>query len=159
MRYLLIAALALGAGTAAAQEPRSEDVSHVIVLPPGEILWSDAPAVLPPGAKAAVLEGDPAAAGPFTLRLSMPDGYRIPPHYHPAVEHVTVMEGTLKVGMGERFDASAMTQLPTGTFAAIQPGMRHFAEAQGETVIQLHGIGPWNLVYVNPADDPRRRTP
>ena len=97
--------------------------------------------------------------GPFTMRLRMPNGYRIPPHYHPAVEHVTVISGTFKVGMGEKFDAAAMTQLPSGTFAALPPGMRHYAEAQGETTIQLHGIGPWGIVYVNPADDPSRRTP
>jgi quercetin dioxygenase-like cupin family protein len=93
------------------------------------------------------------------MRLQVPDRYRIPPHFHPATEHVTVLKGTFKVGMGEKFDASAMTRLPTGTFAALEPGVRHFAESEGETVIQLHGTGPWRLTYVNPADDPRQRTP
>ena len=69
------------------------------------------------------------------------------------------MKGTLKVGMGDRFDPSAMNPLPTGTFAAIEPGTTHFAEAQGETILQLHGVGPWELTYVNPADDPRKKTP
>jgi quercetin dioxygenase-like cupin family protein len=106
-----------------------------------------------------VLEGNPSEAGPFTMRVLLPTGYRIPPHYHPATEHVTVLHGTFKVGMGEKFDGSAMTALPTGTFASLEPGTRHFAEAQGETIVQLHGVGPWGISYVNPADDPRQATP
>jgi quercetin dioxygenase-like cupin family protein len=89
----------------------------------------------------------------------MPDGYRIPPHSHPGIEHVTVLEGAFKVGMGDKFDASALKELPAGTFAALAPGTRHFAQASGATVLQLHGVGPWKLVYVNPADDPRNKTP
>lgn len=159
MRYLLLAALTLGAGTAWAQGLPQADASHAIVALPDKITWGPGPASLPAGAKAALLEGNPAEAGPFTLRVSLPDSYRIPPHSHPRVEHVTVMKGTLKVGMGDRFDSSAMTALPTGTFAAIQPGTTHFVEAQGETILQLHGVGPWELTYVNPADDPRKKTP
>lgn len=93
------------------------------------------------------------------MRLSLPDGYRIPPHSHPAVERVTVIQGTFKVGMGDKVNRSAMTALPAGTFAALQPGTRHFAEAQGKTIVQLNGVGPWKLTYVNPADDPRKATP
>jgi hypothetical protein len=81
----------------------------------------------------------------------------ITPHYHPVTEHVTVVTGSFFVGMGETFDASKATELPTGTFAALDPGMRHFAYTKGETIIQLHGVGPWSLVYVNPADDPRNK--
>jgi hypothetical protein len=159
MRCLLVAALTLGAGVAAAQDSPPKDASHAIVATPDQVTWGSAPPALPPGAKLAVLEGNPSGTGPYTMRLLMPDRYRIPPHYHPFTEHVTVMKGTFKVGMGEKFDASAMTQLPTGTFAALEPGTRHFAEAQGETILQLHGVGPWGLTYVNPADDPRQRTP
>jgi quercetin dioxygenase-like cupin family protein len=147
-----IAALAFSATAVAAQ-------SHAIVVLPDQVSWGLAPAVLPTGAKLAVVEGDPTAAGPYTMRLLIPDGYRIPPHFHPAPEHVTVLEGTFKVGMGEKFDAAAMKELPVGTFAALDPGMRHFAQAKGRTIIQLHGIGPWSLTYVNPADDPQKRTP
>ena len=89
------------------------------------------------------------------MRLLVPDQYRIPPHYHPIVEHVTVVKGTFKVGMGEKYDAASLVALPAGTFAALEHGTRHFAEAQGGAILQLHGIGPWALVYVNPADDPR----
>jgi quercetin dioxygenase-like cupin family protein len=79
------------------------------------------------------------------MRLWMPNGYTIPPHFHPADDHVTVVEGTFLVGMGGTLDASKFTP----------PGMQHYARAKGTTVIQLHGIGPWTLTYVNPTDDPR----
>jgi quercetin dioxygenase-like cupin family protein len=154
MRCLLAVALSLSAATAAAQ-----DTSHAVIALPDQLTWGPAPPALPPGARLAVLEGNPSEAGPYTMRVLLPAGYRIPPHYHAAVEHVTVLKGTFKVGMGERYGPSAMTSLPAGTFAALQPGTRHFAEAQGETIIQLHGAGPWGLTYVNPADDPRKRTP
>jgi hypothetical protein len=132
------------------------DKPHAIVALPNAVKWGPAPAVLPAGAQAAVLEGDPSKPGPFTLRLLLPADYRIPPHYHPGIEHVTVVKGTFFVGMGEKFDASKVSELPTGTFAALQPGVRHFALTKGETtIIQLHGVGPWGLTYVNPADDPR----
>jgi quercetin dioxygenase-like cupin family protein len=123
------------------------------------VSYGPAPAMLPPGAELAVLEGKPAEPGPFTMRLRLPDGYRIPPHYHPAIEHVTVLEGTFQVGMGDKFDPAALKVLTTGTFAALSPGTHHFAQAKGKTVLQVHGVGPWKLVYVNPADDPQQRTP
>jgi quercetin dioxygenase-like cupin family protein len=135
-----------------------ESKTHAIIAFPDQITWGAAPASLPAGAKAAVLEGNPKEAGPFTLRLLMPNGYRIPPHYHPAIEHVTVVKGTFKVGMGDKFDGSKMATLPSGTFAALEPGTRHYAESQGETIVQLHGVGPWGITYVNPADDPQKKT-
>ena len=159
MRCLIIAALTLSAGVASAQDAPQTNASHAIVALPDQVTWGPGPASLPTGAKAAVLEGNPSAPGPFTMRLLLPNHYRIPPHYHPAVEHVTVLKGTFKVGMGEKFDGSAMSALPTGTFAALEPGTRHFAESQGETIVQLHGVGPWGISYVNPADDPRQQTP
>jgi hypothetical protein len=161
MRSILLALpLALIAGAAAAQgAPGAGDDEHAIVAQPDKISYGPAPAVLPTGAELAVLEGTPTEPGPYTMRLRVPDGYRIPPHYHPGIEHVTVLEGTFKVGMGEKFDRAALAALPAGTFAALAPGTRHFAQAQGRTVVQLHGDGPWSLVYVNPADDPRNRAP
>ena len=158
MRILLAALLSLAASPALAQGAPTTRKAHAIVALPDQLTWGPAPAVLPAGAKLAVLEGDPTAAGPYTMRLRMPDHYRIPPHFHPATEHVTVVKGTFKVGMGEKVDASGLTTLPAGTFAALEPGVRHFAEADGETILQLHGDGPWTLTYVNPADDPRKGT-
>ncbi len=123
---------------------------------PGELQWGPAPDVLPAGAMLAVLEGNPTKLGEFTMRLKMPDGYKIPPHFHPRMEHVTLISGSAFVGMGDKFDESKLMALPVGGFAWIKPGVRHFAMAKGETVIQLHGTGPWVLTYVNPADDPRK---
>jgi quercetin dioxygenase-like cupin family protein len=159
MRCLLVAALTLTAGAASAQGSPETNTAHAIVALPDQITWGPAPAALPAGAKAAVLEGNPGEAGPFTMRVLLPNRYRIPPHYHPAVEHVTVLKGAFKVGMGDKFDGSAMNLLPAGTFAALEPGTRHFAESEGETILQLHGVGPWRITYVNPADDPRRQHP
>ncbi len=122
---------------------------------PGNIKWGDAPNALPAGAKLAVLEGNPSQAGPYTMRLKMPDGYQIPPHFHLRTEHVTVLSGTFNLGVGEKFDRSAGQAMPTGTFGFLPPKMKHFAWATGETILQLHGIGPWEIVYVNPADDRR----
>jgi hypothetical protein len=154
---LLSVVLASAPLEAQAPAAGASDKAHAIVATPNVIQWGPAPDVLPPGAQAAVLEGDPAQAGPFTLRLRLPANYRLPPHYHPVTEHVTVLEGTFYVGMGDVFDASKATSLPTGTFAALGPGVRHFALTKGVTVIQLHGVGPWGLVYVNAADDPRMK--
>jgi hypothetical protein len=89
------------------------------------------------------------------MRLALPDGYRIPPYFHPVDEHVTVMSGQFQVGMGETFDPAKLSTLPTGTFGMIPAGMRLFAQAKGATVLQLHGTGPWKLTYVNPADQPK----
>jgi hypothetical protein len=157
MRLIVVVALSLTglAGSVVAQGASE----HAIIVQPDQVSYGPAPAALPPGAEVAILEGKPAEPGPFTMRLRLPNGYRIPPHYHPAIEHVTVLEGTFKVGMGDKFEASALKPLPTGTFGALQPGTRHFAQAQGKTVVQVHGVGPWKLVYVNPADDPRNKTP
>ena len=137
---------------------KQQGAAAPIVVMADAVQWGPAPAVLPPGAKVAVLEGDPAKPGVFTMRLQMPDGYRIPPHYHPAMEHVTVISGTFMVGMGDTFDESQMKTLSAGSFGAIPPRMRHYAMAHGETVLQLHGTGPWRLVYVNKADDPRTKS-
>lgn len=103
-----------------------------------------------------VIEGDPKVEGAFTMRIKVPDGWKVPPHHHPADEHVTVIEGTFNMGMGETFDAKATHALPPGGFAVMPRGHRHFAWAKGETIVQVHGIGPWGIVYVNPADDPRQ---
>jgi quercetin dioxygenase-like cupin family protein len=127
------------------------------ITTPQSIKWGPAPAVLPAGARAAVLDGDPTKDGPFTLRLMFPPGYRIPPHFHPADEHVTVISGNLDVGMGDHFDRKKATTLHAGTFGVIPAGMHHYASSPGRTVIQLHGMGPWKLTYVNPADAPKPR--
>ena len=125
------------------------------LYPVKEIEWKDGPPSLPKGAKIAVLEGDPSKEGPFVFRVKAPDGYRIPPHTHPKTERVTVISGTFNIGMGDRFDEKAAKPMPAGTYGYWETGMKHFVWADGETVVQLHGIGPWTINYVNPDDDPR----
>ena len=139
-----------------AQQP-APDHHQMHLYPLGEVKWGSGPGSLPPGAQFAVLEGDPAKEGLFTMRLRLPDGYQIAPHYHSGVEHVTVLAGTFNVGVGDRFDKAATKAMPAGTFGYWPPPMRHFAWAQGETILQLHGVGPWTITYVNPADDPRKK--
>ena len=122
-----------------------------------DIQWKDGPGSLPAGARMAVLEGDPAKAGPFTMRLQLPDGYRIPPHSHGGVEHITVLAGTFNLGMGDVFDQAATKPMTAGAFGYWPAGMRHFVWMKGPTTLQLHGIGPWTVTYVNAADDPRKK--
>jgi mannose-6-phosphate isomerase-like protein (cupin superfamily) len=122
---------------------------------PDQVKYGPAPAFVPPGAQIAVLEGDPmASSGDFTIRFKMPDGYKIAPHTHPNRENVTVLSGTLKVGMGDQFDTSKMMSFAAGSFAYLDPSMHHYAMASGETVIQIHGMSPVKFNYINPADDP-----
>ena len=121
------------------------------------IQWGPAPAVFPPGAEFAVMQGDPSKAEPFTIRLRFPNGYRIPPHTHPTVENVTVLSGTFLAGMGTHFDESALQAFGREGFASIPADHPHYAMARGQTVVQVHAIGPFVLTYVNPADTPAAR--
>jgi quercetin dioxygenase-like cupin family protein len=124
---------------------------------PAELKWKDGPPSLPKGAQIAVLEGDPSKEGPFLFRVKVPDGYRIPPHTHPKTERVTVISGTFNIGMGDKFNEKALKPMPAGTYGYWEPGMKHFVLIKGETVAQFHGMGPWTINYVNPADDPRNQ--
>lgn len=120
-----------------------------------ETKWRKGPDSLPPGAEIVVLEGDPSKAGPFVFRVKAPDGYTIPPHTHPKAERVTVIAGTFHIAMGEKLEKSAGEAMPTGSFGYWPAGMKHFAWVTGETIVQFHGNGPWQINYLNPADDPR----
>ncbi len=147
-----------GSGTAAAPtEVRSAVAKEHTLLTPKDVKWGEPPPVLPPGAKFAVVEGDPKTAGQLvSFRLKMPDGYKIPPHFHPADEHVVVLQGTFNMGMGDKLDQRATKALVSGSFAIMPKDAHHFAWAKGETIVQVYAIGPWGLTYVNPADDPRK---
>ena len=146
---------------AEAQEPAvgivDEGPEHHLIYRAGTIDWQDAPASLERGAEIAVLEGNPGERGVFTMRIRMPDGFVIAPHWHPNVERVTVISGTFLLGSGEVLDRAVAERLPPGSYVSLPPETRHYAIAEGETVIQLTSVGPWVINYVNPADDPRRR--
>ena len=120
--------------------------------------WKSGPPSLPPGAKIAVLEGDPTKAGPFVFRVKVPDGYRIPLHTHPKTERVTVIQGTFNIGMGDKVDDTKAKAMPVGTYGYWTAGMKHFVFVKGETIVQFHGEGPWQINYVDPKDDPRNQS-
>src|SRR3954464_8504140 len=153
--FLLTAAVAVGQSAAGTGSSQMTDKMGLVAPP--EIQWKDGPASLQKGAKMMILEGDPTQEGPFTMRLWFPDGFEVAPHWHTQVEHVTVISGVLNFGMGEKFDRAATREMTAASFGYWPVGMRHFAWAKGETVLQLHGRGPWTITYVNPTDDPRNK--
>ena len=128
-----------------------------MTLKADDVKWADAPPVLPAGSKIAWLQGDGADAKPFAFRVKLPANSKIAPHFHSAAEHVTVLSGTFNLGVGEKFDMEATKPLPAGSFAVLQPKTPHFVSIKEETVVQVHGVGPWTLTFVNPADDPRKK--
>jgi len=145
---LLTTALATGAAAQAHGEHR--------MIGPDELTWNDVPSV-GPGAKIAVIEGPLDKPVPFTFRLKLPANFKVPPHTHPAFERVTVLQGTFHFAHGDRYDESKTRPLGVGAVAIMPPGAPMFGYTREETVIQLHGVGPWGITYVNPADDPRKR--
>jgi quercetin dioxygenase-like cupin family protein len=151
--------LAFGAASlvmVAAVGAQSSAPAHIILGAP-EIKWGPAPPVFEKGASFAVISGDPGKAGLYVVRLKMPAGYKIAPHWHPTDEHVTVIAGTFALGMGEKWDAAALKDLTAGGYGLMPADMRHFALARTAATVQVHGTGPFALNYVNPADDPSKR--
>ncbi len=129
--------------------------THVLVTP-DKLTWGPAPPSLPPGSELAILEGDPSKAGDyFAFRAKLPDGYKVPPHWHPTDERVVVLQGTLGIKLGDKFEPTPDHEMSAGSYAVMPKGVKHFAWAKGETVIQVSGMGPFDVMYVNPADDPR----
>jgi hypothetical protein len=157
MRHLQGTAIAL-ALLAASFSPSggAQHAAHHHMVTSENLKWADVPS-LPAGAKIAVIEGPMSQAVPFTVRLKFPANYRIPPHHHPATERVTVLSGTLHMGMGEKFDRQKTQAVKAGELMIMQPGSAHFAWTEVETVVQLHGTGPWGITYINAADDPRKQ--
>jgi quercetin dioxygenase-like cupin family protein len=122
-------------------------------------VWGPAPPVLPAGAQLAVMAGDPSKTGFVSLRLKLPAHYVIPPHTHPTDEHVTVLSGTMALGMGDKVDPKATIKLMRGGYAVAVAGMHHYAMTLSPTIVQVDMEGPFQITYVNPADDPQNRKP
>ena len=156
MKHLALITLFLGVLGLVAQAVGAERYrgdGHMMITPE-QLSWGPV-ASMGEGAEIAFIEGDISVEEPFTFRLRLRDGYRILPHVHPAYERVTVLKGTLHFAQGERFVAEATQRLPVGSVAIMPPGDPMFGYAEGETIIQLHGTGPWGIRYINPQDDPR----
>jgi quercetin dioxygenase-like cupin family protein len=155
MRRIVPAVLVVALVVALPMLALTQEHAHTVATPDG-LKWVEPPVL--PGARLAVVQGDPSKEGLFVYRLKMPAGYKIPPHFHKASENVTVLSGVFSVGAGEVFDASKGQELPTGGFVSMPPKHPHYAWAGGqETVVQVHGVGPTDLTFVNPSDDPRKK--
>lgn len=150
--YMMALALfGLSISGSAQQDP------HVMVLP-NQVVWGSGPAKLPAGAQIAVLLGDMSKPGElYVFRAKLPDGYSVAPHTHPMDEHVTVIKGAMMLGFGERREEDRMQELPAGSYVMLPANMPHYNRMKGETILQFHGIGPYDINYVNPEDDPSRR--
>ena len=148
------AQLAIAKDKAKASAPAAKP--EAVTIAPQDVKWGDPPPVLPKGAQLAVMHGDPSKKGSFALRFKMPDGYAIAPHWHTNDEELTILTGTFQLGMGDKVDQAAMQSLAPGAYHFLPGRMHHYAMAKGETVIELHGMGPFDLHYINPADDPSK---
>ncbi len=157
MRPLLATTLALLALAPAARAGEKSAVPKAkpVFITANEIQWGEVPPALPSGAQIAVLHGDPFKKGTFTIRLKMPDGYKIPPHWHTQHEQLTILSGTFVLHMGDTMDAPAH-ELGAAAYHFLPGKMHHAAEVKGETVLQLHGAGPFDIHYLNPADNPMK---
>jgi hypothetical protein len=151
-----LAALVLLSVIAVGQAQTGQTTGHVL-LAPADLKWGPAPAGLPPGGQAVVLSGDPSKPEPFALSAKLPDGYTIPPHWHPSTENVVVVSGSLMLGMGEKLNEASMKTIGSGGYAMLPKDMRHYAKAKGATTIVVYGTGPFEITYVNPSDDPRMK--
>jgi hypothetical protein len=155
LSVLIIGIMCLAQTSKKAGAPHA-GMDHKFVTP-DKVVWTQPP-TLPAGFQMAVIDGDPAKEGAsFTIRIRGTDG-RVPPHWHPTDEHLTVLQGTFLLGMGEKFDAAALKTLPAGSYGFMPKQMRHFGQVKGDTIIQVHGIGPFKVIYVNPADDPSAKS-
>ena len=144
-----------GFGVLALAEGLGQHSGTHLVMSPAELTWNDLPSL--PGVKIAVIEGPLTQAVPIMFRLKFPANYQVPPHSHPGIEHITILSGTLNMGMGDMFDKTKTRALTPGSVAIMPPGTHHFVWTNEETVGQVHSTGPWLVTYVNPADDPSKK--
>lgn len=139
MNKIFHLSLSLALLALAANAPANE----AVVVSAADLKWVDGPASLPPGAKIAILEGDPSKAEPFTMRVKVPAGSQFLPHTHPVTERVTILSGTALFGLGEKIDEASAREMKAGDFAVIPPGTAHYAVTKSETVLQINATGPW----------------
>ena len=174
-KLVLLTLLALLVWTAGAQTKSPVKTKtaaakqSAMVVAPGSEKWGEVPAAALVGTpsvemggtlRLAVIQGDPTKAGrTYTLRLSCTDGLKIAPHWHPATENVTVVKGAAAVGMGSKWDDAALEDVPLGGFFSAAPQMRHFAQCKGDTILQVHGVGPFVVNFVSPDESEPPKKP
>ena len=150
LRFAFVAAaLTISAPTIGADESMHKAVA------PDALTWVPGPPSMPKGQTVAVLAGDPGKSGLFILRARVPDGYVVPPHWHSQAEHLTVLSGQMHIGMGDTLDRSKGEAIGPGGFVVMPANMRHYVWTTGETVIQVTSMGPFDITYIDPKDDPR----
>jgi hypothetical protein len=135
---------------------KAAPMKQAAFLSAADLKWGDVPPVFPKGAQMTVLHGDPSKKMQYAVRLKMPDGYKIAPHWHTLDEQLTILQGTFVLHMGDSMDAPAHN-LDAGAFHFLPGKMHHAAEAKGETILELHAMGPFDIHYLNPADDPSQK--
>ena len=153
MERTLVAALLLAA------LPTVASAMDQIAVQPNALKWGPAPASLPTGSQMAVVNGDPGKDGPYVVRVRLPAGYKIAPHTHPTAENVTVLSGSFNIAMGDKFDPKKGEAVRAGGFFTAEKDMQHYGWTTRPAVIQVHGMGPFAINYVNPNDDPRKANP
>jgi quercetin dioxygenase-like cupin family protein len=140
--------------------PRAADKSEkpgAVSMAAADMKFGPAPPSLPAGAQLAVLHGDPGKKGPFAMRLKVPDGYKVPPHWHSNDEELTIVSGTFLLSMGDKAGENTQT-LTAGAYHFLPAKMHHAAAAKGETIVELHGPGPFDIHYLDPHDDPTKKS-
>jgi hypothetical protein len=155
-RGTAVAGLALVIAAAAPALGQSPSTGSQTFLTPKDMKWGPAPPSLPKGAQIAVLQGDPSKPGPFVIRVQAPAGYKVPPHWHSQDEYLTVISGTFYIGMGDHYEPSTARGLTAGGFHFLPGKAHHYVYAKKPTVVQVNGNGPFDITYINPADDPRK---
>jgi uncharacterized RmlC-like cupin family protein len=133
---------------------RTEGTDHTATTPDA-VKWGDAPPVFNKGAKMAVLYGDPSKSGLFIVRLKVPANFKIMPHSHPTDENVTIVSGSVAFGMGDKLDPKTKA-LPAGSFVSMPAKMHHYAFSTKESVVEVSAMGPFQIDYVDPKDDPSK---
>lgn len=152
-----IAAVTLGLAFSAAADEPTQGKGDAVFVNAKDIKWSEGLPVFPKGMQMTVLFGDPTKSGPFVARLKMPDGYKIAPHWHTQAEQLTILEGSFVLHMGDSMKSDAHT-LDAGGFHYLPAKMHHSAEAKGESIVQVQGMGPFDIHYINPADNPNPKS-
>jgi quercetin dioxygenase-like cupin family protein len=157
MKTLMISTvLATGLAFLGVAANAKADAPGPTIVLPSDVKWGDPPPTMPPGAKIAALNGDPSKAEMFTIRIKFPGGYKVPAHSHSVDEQITVLSGAFLVGVGDKLDPKQTKALPAGAFVAIPAKLNHYAMTKKETVIELTAMGPFEMTYANPADDPSK---
>lgn len=144
----MTAALLLAAGPSWSEEAHK-------VISPGAVKWGPGPSAMPAGQMASVVAGDPTKSGMFIILAKIPDGYTVPPHWHSQTEHLTVLSGQLNIGMGDTLDRTKAEVVGAGSLVTMPANMRHYVWSSGETILQVTSMGPFDIIYVDPKDDPR----